>query len=83
VARCRSDSIVSADLFFIASSDYPFIIAFLMQEMLWQGYSQKQENNCKDNKEDNKPFSNRPCYPANKSKNHKYYGNNDEQYPKR
>jgi hypothetical protein len=46
----------------------------------WQGFSQDQENNCEDKKDNDKPLPNRPCYPADKTKNHEYNGNNDEQY---
>jgi hypothetical protein len=51
-----------------------------MEEMVRYWFSQDQENNRKDKKDDDKPLSNGPCYPANKSKNHTYNGNNDEQY---
>jgi len=51
-----------------------------MLEMLWQGFSCDQEDYRNDKKNDDKPLSNRPCDPPNKSKNHKYNGYYDEQY---
>jgi len=50
--------------------------------MLWQWFSCDQENYREDDKNDNKPFSNCLCNPADKSKNHKYDGNEAEQYSK-
>jgi hypothetical protein len=43
-------------------------------------FLEDQENNRKDKKYDNKPFSYGPCYPADKSQYHENYRNYDENY---
>ena len=43
-------------------------------------FLEDQENNRKDKKYDNKPFSYGPCYPTDKSQYHENYRNYDEDY---
>ena len=40
---------------------------------------QDQENYGKDEKDDDEPFSNRPCDSADKSQDNEYYSNNEAQ----
>jgi hypothetical protein len=58
-------------------------MAFFLKKRLIQWFSYDQGNYREDNKDDNKPLSYCPCYLADKSKNHKYNRNYDEEYSKR